>query len=142
MVGRSDAEPRGGDAIDDQRDRQPSSLLVGCDILELRQAFQFRDKAIGPIVQFVRIGIFERVLILGAADAVIHRDVLHRLHVERDSLHLLQVGLQPADQIRGAEVAIRKRLQVDRHAAAVERRIGAVGADERGKTLDRRILRG
>src|SRR5580704_9068294 len=52
---RCDAETRGRDTIDDQRDREPSRLLVGGDILELGQGFQFRDKAIGPVVQFVRI---------------------------------------------------------------------------------------
>jgi hypothetical protein len=39
-------------------------------------------------------GIFERVLILGAADAVFHRQVLHRLHVERDALTCRELGLQ------------------------------------------------
>ena len=34
------------------------------------------------------IGILQRVLVLGAADAVIHRDVLHRLHVELHALDL------------------------------------------------------
>ena len=91
---------------------------------------QFRDEAVGPIVQFVRIGIFQRVLILSAADAVVDGDVLHRLHVELDSLNLLQAGLQSANHVGGADVAIRQRLQIDRHAPAVERRVGAVRADE------------
>ena len=37
-------------------------------------------------------------------------------------------------------VALRARLQVDQHAAAVQRRVGAVDADERRQALDRRIL--
>ena len=39
-----------------------------------------------------RIGIFQGVLKLGAADAVFHGQVLHRLHVERDSVDLVQFG--------------------------------------------------
>ena len=106
-----------------------------------RQRFQFRDKAIGPVIEFIGIRIFERVLILGAAHAVVDRDVLHRLHEERDAIHFLQLRLQPADHIRGAGVAaIGQRLQVDRHAAAVERGVRAIGPDERRKTLHRWVL--
>ena len=96
---RRNAKARSRDTVDDHRHCQPSGLLVGGDILELRQIFQFRHEAIGPIVELIRIRIFERVLILGAAHAVIHRDVLHRLHVQRDSLHVLKFGLQSADHI-------------------------------------------
>ena len=88
---RRDAQARGGDAVDDQRNRQPAGLLVGGHVFQFRQLLQLLDEAVGPQVQLVRIGIFERVLVLRAAHAVIHRDVLHRLHEELDALHLLQL---------------------------------------------------
>ena len=98
----SDTQARGRGAIDHQRDGQAAHLLVGGNIFELRQLLQTRNKTIRPIVQFVLIGIFKRVLILCTADAVIDRDVLHRLHEELNSVHLAEPGLKPADNIRGA----------------------------------------
>ena len=45
----------------------------------------------------LEIGIFEAVLILRAADAVIDGQVLHRLHEQPDALHFGQLRLQTAD---------------------------------------------
>ncbi len=42
--------------------------------------FSFVDKPRRPHVQFIRVRVFQRVLILRAADAVLHRQILHRLH--------------------------------------------------------------
>ncbi len=63
----SDPQPRGRDSVDGQRDRARAGLLIGCHILQLRQLFQLCDKAIGPQIQLIHIGIFQRVLILRAA---------------------------------------------------------------------------
>ena len=46
--------------------------------------------------------------------------------------------LQAPDHVAGADFAVRERLQIDLHAAAVERRVGAVDADERREAFDRR----
>ncbi len=67
-----------------------AGLLIGGHIFQFGQLLQLRHEFVGPLVQFVGVGIFERVLILRAADAVVHRDVLHRLHVEVHAVHLAQ----------------------------------------------------
>ncbi len=64
------------------------------------------DQVVRHGVQFVRVRIFERVLILGAADAVIDREILHRLHVELDALDLGQLWLKPADDLGGGDAAL------------------------------------
>ena len=44
---------------------------------------------------------------------------------------LRQLGLQATDDLRGTDAPLVARLEVDQHAAAVERRVRAVDADER-----------
>ena len=51
--GRRDAEARGGDAVDDQRNGQAAGLLVGGHVFEFRQLLQLLDEAVGPQVQLV-----------------------------------------------------------------------------------------
>src|ERR1700722_18812693 len=137
---RSNPEPRRSPAIDDQRNRETTGLLVGRNVFQLGQTLELRYKSIRPVVELIGIRIFEGVLILRAAYAVVDRDVLHRLHIERNSLHVLQILLQPAHQIGRADIPVFQRLQVDRHTPTDERCIGPVGSDERRNTLDRRIL--
>ena len=136
--GRRNAKPRCRHAIDVQMQRASARLLVGGHILQFRQLLQLRDKLVGPLIQFVDVRIFERVLVLRTAHAIIHRDVLHRLHVQVHAGHLREIGLQPANHIGGAHVALLDRHQVDGDAAAVQRGVDAVGADERRKALHRR----
>jgi hypothetical protein len=77
-------------------------------------------------VQLVRVRIFERVLELRAADAVFHRQVLHRLHEQVMPSTSLSFRLQAANHVAGRNPALIERLQVDLDAAAVQRGIGAV----------------
>ena len=97
-------------------------------------ACSFLDELRHPERQFLGIRIFQAVLELGAADAVFHRQVLHRLHEERDPLDLGQFRLQLANDLRRIRSPLSllgsQRLEVDLDAAAVERRVGAVDADE------------
>ena len=86
-----DSESRSGDAVNHQRHRQSSGLLIGCDVLEFWQLLQAANETVGPIVQFVLVGIFEGVLILRPANAIIDGDVLHRLHEQLNPLHLVQL---------------------------------------------------
>ncbi len=83
--GGRDTETRGSDAINGQRHGESADLLIGRHVLQLLHAFHLRDELIGPVIQFVHVRIFQRVLVLGAADAVIDRDVLHRLHVHLEA---------------------------------------------------------
>ena len=82
---RRDTEARRGDAVDDQRDGPTTRLLIRRDVLELRQRLQLVDELRRPRVQFAGIGILERVLVLRTADAIVDRNRLDRLHVERDA---------------------------------------------------------
>ncbi len=114
-------------------------MLVGGDVLDILHLLQLFDESVGPKLQLVRGGVFQRVLILGAARAVVHGDVLHRLHEQLNPLNVLQLALQPADDVRRAQVAIGERLQIYRETSAVERGVGAIGSDERAQALDRWI---
>ncbi len=137
--GGCDAEAGGGDAIDHEGDGASAGLLIGGHVFEHVDLFQLRDELVGPLVQLVHVRIFQRVLILGAADAVVDGDVLHRLHVEVHAGDVAEFVLQAANDIGRVDAAGRtliERLEVDGDAAAVERGIDAVGADEGGKTFD------
>ena len=138
--GRRNAKPRCGYAIDDQRYRQAPGLLVGGHIGKLGQLLHLVDKLSGPQIQLVLVGILQRVLVLCAADTVVHRNVLHRLHVELDARNLRQIRLQPANHIRGAQIALIERLQVDRHPSAVQGGIGPIRTDKGGDAFDGRVL--
>ena len=96
---RADAEARRRIAVDDQARLQAQILVVAGDIAELRQCLQLLHKARRPEAQLLRIGIFEAVLILRAADAVLDGQVLHRLHEERNALDVGQCRLQAADDL-------------------------------------------
>ena len=139
--GRRNPKPRCGDAINHQRYRQASGLLIGSHVGKLRQLLHLVDQPAGPQVQLVRIRVLQRVLVLGAADAVIHRDVLHRVHIKHDTLDRLEARLQPANHIGGADAAHIQRLQVDGHSAAIQRGVRPVRADKRREAIDRRILK-
>jgi hypothetical protein len=89
--------------------------------------------------EVLHIHRFDGELILRAADPVLDGQVLHRLHVQRDSVDLRQLRLQSPDDVARARVALGLGLQVDQHAAAVERRVAAVDADERREARHRRI---
>ena len=75
-----------------------------------------------------------------AADAIFDGQILHRLHEQRDAGHLRELGLQAPDHVAGADFALVERLQIDLDAAAVERGVGAVDADERRQAVHRRVL--
>ena len=139
--GGRNAEPRCADAIDDQRYRQPPGLLVRRHIGKLRQLLHLVDKPASPQIQLVRVGVFQRVLILGAAHPVVHGNILHRLHVELDSLDRLEARLQPADHVRGAQFTHADRLQVDGHSSAVQSGIGSIRADKGRQTLNCGVLK-
>jgi hypothetical protein len=65
--------------------------------------------------------------------------ILHGLHVQRDARDPAVSVLQPADHLGDIRAALVARLQVDQKAAAVERDVVAVDADERGQARDVRI---
>ena len=46
------------------------------------------------------MGIFDRILILRSAHSIFHRQVLHRLHEQRDPIHLRELRLKPTMIVR------------------------------------------
>ena len=128
---RQDSKTRGRIAVNHQVGLQPVVLLIAGYVAQLRKRLQTRHDARGPVIQLVSVSIFQRVLELGAAHAVFYCEVLHRLHVERDALHLADFRLQPADHLRGAGAALVVWLQVDLDAPTVARGVSAINPDER-----------
>ena len=102
--------------------------------------FNFANQARGPGIQLVRVRIFQSVLILRAAYSIFHRQVLHWLHVERDSVDLCECGLQTIHHLGRIDLAFVKRFQIDQDASAVECCVRAVNTDKRRETLNRRIF--
>ena len=109
---RGDAQPRRRTSIDGQPSGEPLVLLVAAHVPQLRPPAAPRP-ACGPPVQLRRVRIFERVLVLRAAHAVFDREVLHRLHEQRDALDLRQLGLQAPNDLAGAHLPLVEGLEVD-----------------------------
>jgi len=85
------------------------------------------------------IGVDEGILVLRARDAGADRDVLRRLHVNREAVEACQLRAQAADHLVGACGALALRLQSDEHLAFVER-LRSARADLRADRGDRGIL--
>ena len=92
-----------------------------------------------PLIQFIRIGILEAVLKLRAAHTALDGQVLHRLHVQRDPLHLCELRLKTTDNIARAKVSLVDWLQVDLNSPAIRRRVHFVDADKGRETFHCRI---
>ena len=134
------AEPARGIAVDLHIGLQAAVLQVAGDVGELWNLPQPIHQPGHPEAQLVGVGILDAELVLRAAHPVLDGQILHRLHVERDALHLRELLLQAADHRSRVDAAFRQRLQVDQHAPAVQRRVDAVHTDERRQARDSRIL--
>ena len=96
----------GGVAVDHEVGLQAAVLLVARHVAQLRQRLQLRHEARRPRAPARSASaIFQAVLKLRAADAVFDRQVLHRLHEERDALDLGQLRLQAADDVACASAS-------------------------------------
>ena len=107
-----------------------ASAAVAADLEALRQSLERLKQCGSPSLKFLRIRVFERVLILRPADPILHREVLHRLHIERDAFRSGKAALQAPNDFRRPFRPLGKRLQIDLHPAAVERGIDPVHPDE------------
>ena len=129
LVGR-DAQPRRSRAIDVQVHAYAVGLLIGCNVTHLRDSAQLGYKPVGPQVKFILVGVFERVLVLRAADAIIDSQVLHGLQVEVDTSDLVGTLLQPCKNVPGTTMPLRAGLQVDLNTAAVQGAVCAIRPNE------------
>src|SRR5262249_17385851 len=117
-------------AVVDQGGAQPVHLLIARYIGKFRQLLHTFDHARRKGIQLGGIGILERVLELRPADAILHGEILYWLHKEWDGLDLGEHGLQSADHIAGADLALLQRFQSDEDPSAVESQIGAIDTDK------------
>ena len=127
---RRNAETPGGGAVDQHIGRQSIFGVAGSDILDLRDLLQSLQQPRHPDREFVRIGILQRELVLTAADRGVDRQILHRLHVQRNAGDAGDLAVDATDDLAGGGGSLVARLQIDQHPPAVERRVGAVDADE------------
>lgn len=128
---RRDAETRCGDTIDIERNGVAAGLLIGDNILNLRQSAKLCEQLVRPLVQLFTARVFHGVLILRAADAVFDREVLHWLQISLDAWNLAKFCLEAVDNFAGADATLVQRFEVDLHAPAVERGVGAIDTDKR-----------
>ena len=135
-VGRENAEARRGVTVNHQRGKQALVQLVAGDVAQLRERFQLVHEARSPVCKLFRVDVFEAVLELRAADAIFDGQVLNRLQEERDAVNFGKLRLKAANHVGSANFALGQRSEVDLKPAGVERGIGAVNADERGKAFD------
>src|SRR5208283_553538 len=85
---RGDAQTRRRDPVNDQQSRRAIQLLVRGQVAQDGNGAEFVHQFAGPEFQLQGIRIFQRVLVLRAADAVFHRQVLHRLHEKSNVVDL------------------------------------------------------
>src|SRR5262249_50087541 len=91
------AESRSGISIDNQIGLKAVVLLIARDVPELRERRELVYQPGRPLAELLSIGIFERVLELCSAYAILDSQVLDRLHEECNAFSLTQLRLEPAD---------------------------------------------
>src|SRR6267142_4865672 len=96
---RSDTEPSGTVPVDDESRLKSLVLLVAGDIAQFRQRLKLFDQSRRPCTQFIGIRILQAVLKLSAAHAIVNREILDRLHEERNAFDSLQLRLQSPDNV-------------------------------------------
>ena len=133
-----DAVARGDLALDADVELGPGIELIGGDVDDARDRFDFVEEQRGPVIEFAGVGVVERVLILRLGEPPADGDILRGLHVERDPLDLGEIGSQPRDHFVHT-VALVLRLERNEYAAVIDRGIAAACADRRADRGDGRI---
>ena len=90
---RGDAHARRRVAVDDEHGRQPLVLLIAAHVAQFGKRLQGLDELRRPPVQLLGIRIFKGVLVLRPAHAILHREILHRLHEQGDALRPSAVAI-------------------------------------------------
>jgi hypothetical protein len=105
-----EAEPVRGVAVDIDRHGRRGVLLVGGDVLQLRQFAHLGLEDRRPMIELLIVGIGQRVLILRSAEPPADRDILRHLHVEHGALDRGHLLAQALDHLIGGVVALLERL--------------------------------
>src|SRR6267154_1206085 len=139
-IGRKNSQARCGVAINGQHRDQPIILLIASYVAKFGERPELVHEARHPMSQLFRVHVLQAVLKLRAADAILDGEVLHRLHKERDAIDIGKLGLKAPDNVGGGNLALIEGLEIDLDAAAVQRGIDSVNADEGGQACYRGIL--
>ena len=94
--GGQDAEARRDLAVDRDVEHRPGIFLVGGHVGDLRHAPELVRKIAAQWSSSLGVRVGQRVLVLRLAIAGADRDVLRRLHIERDALDLARVAAAAA----------------------------------------------
>ena len=135
------AKTGGAISIDGQARLKSFRLLVACHVAQFRQRLQLFDQSRRPRVQLFGVGVLEAVLKLRTADSIVHRDVLHRLHEQRNGLDFLELRLQTPDDVGSVRFAFVMRLEIDLHSAAVHGCVCSVDSNKGRKAFHIGILK-
>src|SRR5262249_42760466 len=109
---------------------ESAGLLVARDVTKLGELLEFGKYSRRPGIELVGVWIFQAILKLRSAYTVFDGQVLNGLHKQSDAVDLCQRRLEPPDYIAGTGISLFEGFQVYLNAAAVDRHIGAVHADE------------
>ena len=82
---RGHTEPGRRVAIDDDHGPAPAVLLVAGNVGQLRARPEGGEEPVRPCRELGGVGMLEAELILRPADAILDRQILNRLHVQRDA---------------------------------------------------------
>ena len=139
--GGGDPETRGGRAVDQDIGGKPVFRVIARDPLDLRKLLQSLEQFRDPDHEFARVGVLEHEIVLRAADRCVDRQILDRLHVERDAGNVSRISFQAPNYVAGRGSALIGRFEVDQKPTSVEGRVGAIDADEGRQADDVGVLK-
>src|SRR5262249_4384683 len=132
--GGGDPEARCGRAVDQDIGGKPVFRVIARDPFDLWKLLQALEQFRDPYREFAGVGVLEYEIVLRPADRCVDRQILDRLHVERDAGNVSRFPLQPSNYIAGRGSALIERLEVDEKPTSVERRVGAIDPDKGRQT--------
>jgi hypothetical protein len=133
---RRNVQAGSGGAIHVEMHADAIVLLIGGDVGHLGQLAQLSHHFCSPLIQLRDIGIFQCVLVLRPADAIVHREVLDGLKIKVDPWNLINASLETSYHFGCGEMALVNRFEIDLDPSTVQGSVGAIGPDEGGEALD------
>ena len=100
----------------------------------------FLGQCRGPLVQLVKIGVLQGVLVLRRRNLPANADHRRILHIHLDARHGGQFGAQALDDLVRRRVPFMARLENHEHSAGVGGRADAARPDSRHEGSDVRLL--
>ena len=126
-----DTQPRGGAAVELNRELQSSVLLVAAHITKLWVSIKRFDEFGGEGVKLIEVRVLKGILILGTGRPRVNSKVLYWLNEQRDPFDLRQFRLKSPDYLAGVHLPLCKGLKVNKNPSAIERDICSVYTNER-----------